>query len=165
MLRLQTRIVRDDEQKNTAEAAFKKAVRLIEVRERSVCEMRDRLMREGFTEANVSNAIERAIVFGLLDDSRFTGAYIKGKLSSGWGFERIERGLITFGVDIDAIEGYPEAFTSREDEVDRALKELARFKTSAKDVRGARYRRLFSKGFSSSVIQTAITRFENDDCY
>jgi len=156
--------VQDDKTKNTADAAFSKVLRLTDVRDRSIFEMRSRLLREGFAEEHVSDAIERAILCGALDDVRFSGAYIRGKLRAGWGFCRIERCLKSFGVDTASIEGYPEAFYSAEDEVERAVKELTCFMTKAKDPRGARYRRLLSKGYSSDVIQTALVQFEKDDC-
>ena len=161
-----TQITKEQTQKtDSAEAAFAKALRLISVRERSLSEMRERLQKEGYPEEQVDDTIERLVLYGLLDDTRFAEAYIKGKLRSGWGKIRIERGLKTFGVDVSTIEEYPQAYFSVEDEVERALKELSRLKTIAKNVRDAQYRRLYSKGYSYDTIKRALSRYENDDCY
>jgi regulatory protein len=134
----------------------KRTEMLIRVRDRSECELKDRLARVGFDETIVEKEVTRARVAGLVDNERFTNLYVSGKKRSGWGQGRIENELQRFGIDLRQHEGYPEQFFGSEEELERALSCLARFKTTAKDKRSACYRKLISKGFSTEIINQAI---------
>ena len=144
----------------TADAALKKTARLVSVRDRSVAEMRKRLSDLEFEEQHIAEALDRALNCGLLDDERFAYSYITRKLASGWGRERIRNSLRELGVDVAGLNDCPEAFLDEDAEVELAINELARFRTNAKNVREARYRRLIAKGFSYGVISAAMRRIE-----
>jgi len=140
-------------------------LKLLNVRERSVYELRERFLQEGFDEAAIEEALKRARANGALDDRRFAQAYIRGKLHARWGRERIERELMSYGVDVQTLSGYPSEFFNTNDdddtEVKRAVKELERLRSTAKDQHEARWRRLRSKGYSTAVIQAAIRQVES----
>lgn len=140
--------------------AYARIMRLVAVRDRSVFEMRKRLQDEEFDDDAVEVALEQALNCGLLDDDRFAQAYVRGKLHSRWGRNRIEREIENYGVTLSALDGYPEVFFQDSDEVKRALQELERHRTKAKNVHEARYRRLESKGYAPSVVQKAVQEFE-----
>ena len=54
-----------------AQAAFKKIERLVKVRDRSIHEVIQRLQKENYEEDAISNAINKALRCGYLDDARF----------------------------------------------------------------------------------------------
>ena len=144
---------------------YARVLKLLGVRERSVHELRERLLQEGFEDEAIEEALVRAQACGALDDRRFAQAYIRGKLHVRWGRERIERELMSYGVDVQTLSGYPSEFffTNDDDddvEVQRAVQELERLRSTAKDQHEARWRRLRSKGYSAAVIQAAVRQVE-----
>jgi regulatory protein len=136
--------------------ARKKTERLLAVRDRSEREMRDRLTQAGFSEQVVEREVGLLVAAGLIDDERFTRLYIAGKSRSGWGRLRIEKELGRFGIDLKHCEGYPEEFFCEEDEFERALHDLERFSSRAKDRYSAQYRFLAAKGFSAGTIRGVL---------
>lgn len=137
-------------------AAMDSLVRLLGVRERSVQEAQGRLAEKGYCESASSQAIERALACGLLDDERFAKVLIKSKLSAGWGRHRVEQALYRFGIDKESIPGYPDEFFAEEEQLERALAALKRHRSHAKNPRQAAYRYLVSKGYSSQVASVAV---------
>ena len=137
-------------------AARKRTEQLVNCRDRSELELRQRLQRAGFAEAVVQREVQAAVAIGLVDDRRFTQLYIAGKKRSGWGRNRIEHGLKRFGIDLRDADGYPESVFSSADEYQRACHCLDGFKTTARDCQQAAFRRLLSKGFSLDVAQKAV---------
>jgi len=146
-----------------SEIAFARVIKLISVRDRSIHELRERLCGEGFDPEIVEATLQRAIDCGLLDDERFAQAYIRGKLHAGWGCARIERELASYGVEASSLAGYPELFFDEDEEIKRAVQELRRLTTTAKNLHEARYRRLASKGYKVAVIQAAVCLVERED--
>jgi regulatory protein len=140
--------------------ARKKAERLISVRDRSEAELRGRLGRAGFDEQVVERIVSEARTVGLVDDARFVRLYIAGKKRSGWGCVRIERELKRYGIELRPSAGYPEAFFSDEDEVDRARLCLTRLRSRARDQQSAQYRHLLSTGFSPTTAWKALRSLE-----
>lgn len=91
-----------------AEAALEKAQRrallLLEHRERSHSEMEQRLLRAGFEAEVVSRVLEWLSGLCYLDDARFARSYVASKRRTGWGPVRIRRELILKGVPGELIE-------------------------------------------------------------
>jgi regulatory protein len=152
-------MMRADEECNPEERlrqARRKVEHLIGTRERSEAELRVRLMRAGFDEALTERVLDEARVSNLVDDARFIHLYIAGKKRSGWGRIRIERGLTRYGIELRSHEGYPQAFFTDEDEIDRARSCLERFHSRAKDQRVACYHHLMAKGFSAETTHKVL---------
>jgi regulatory protein len=138
------------------QSARKKAERLIGVRDRSEAELRGRLARAGFDESVVERVVSEALSVGLVDDDRFVRLYVAGKKRSGWGCLRIERELTRYGIELACREGYPQAFFTDEDELNRARACLEKLRVRAKDQRAAQYRHLLSKGFPTRIARKAL---------
>ena len=147
----------DCEQQQLHEAR-KCTERLINTRDRSETELRQRLLKKGFDPAVVEREVASAVAAGLIDDERFMRLYIQGKKNRYWGQRRIESELRRFGIDLKLHEGYPERFFTEEDELTRAQACLARFHTNAKDPWVASYRHLVSKGFELQVAQRTLKK-------
>jgi regulatory protein len=137
------------------------------VRERTTSELEQRLQRDGIPDGLAEAAIERAVNCGLVDEVRFTEAFLRGKIASGWGRRRIERELARFGVNEDALERFledcPQNYFSEESELERAIVQLNRFHSTARNISDARYRRLAQKGYDSEVIRQALASY-TDSC-
>lgn len=132
--------------------AYKKIQRLMSVSERSTKGLRERLVRDGFSEDAVEAALGRAVSYGIVDDLRYAEAYVRTKMAAGKGRLGIEAELRDLGIDVDEVCSWRDC---ADDEVDRALGVLAKRPPTAKNKRDAAYRRLVSKGYSSSAAQTA----------
>lgn len=144
------------ESTDVSEEAFKRIVRLVGVRDRSVEEMRKRLIQEEFDEAIIEDALERALGCGLLDDSRFAESLVRTRLSAGKGMRGIEAELEKNGIDpTDLTERSKEELPSREEEFERALVLLHQKPPRSKNKREGAYRKLVSKGFGSSIASDA----------
>lgn len=137
----------------TLERTKSKVERLCVRRDQNSILLRRRLVREGFPEPFVDQAIERAVAVGLIDDERWGRTVARTRLSQGKGVSGIRRELALGGVDLDSLSGWPDEFVE-DDEALRARKALEKRPPRAKDMRGAAYRRLVSKGFSPSVASS-----------
>lgn len=134
--------------------AYKKIQRLANVSERSTKGLRDRLAREGFDSDAIEHALERACSFNIVNDMRYAEVLVRSRLSAGKGRRGIEAELRALDIDPDTVEGWHEEPTDKS-EIDRALAILTKRPPTAKNKRDAAYRRLVSKGYSSSVAQSA----------
>ncbi|MCX6371834.1 MAG: RecX family transcriptional regulator [Actinobacteria bacterium] len=147
----------------SAELVLADAYRLLGHRARGRHELRRRLLQKGHDEQVVAGALERLIDDGLLDDAEFARCYVADKRSlSGWGSQRIRRGLAELDVDhvvIDAALGAAAAAEGDEAELERALRALRRRAAPQPPLDAARrraYQALLRRGFSSSVAYAAI---------
>lgn len=140
-----------------ADYAFKRLTRLCMQQERSSMDAKARLKRIGFAEDVIEEAISRAQKCGLLSDSRYAEVLVRSRLSQGRGLKGIEDELRRAGIDAWEVDEYQEATQSisPEEEYARALDFLSKHPTRAKNARAAAYRKLVSKGYSSSVAARA----------
>ena len=153
----------------SAERVIADAYRLLGHRARSRHELRRRLLQKGHDDEAVAGALERLAGDGLLDDAEFARNYLADKRGlSGWGSQRIRRGLAELGVDhdvIDAALGAAEAAEGDDAELDRALAALSRREAPQAPLDAARrraYQALMRRGFSSAIAYAAIRRWSGD---
>ena len=145
-----------------SKSAFSRIVELSTVRDRSTCELRERLVEEGYDKVEVEQALLRAHECSIVDDMRFADAFVRGRVSAGKGELLIRRDLNKHGIDIDALEGWPEDYAMGFDEqVRRAYEHLcARPAPHVKDVYASARRRLESKGYAAGVCHAAAQRYK-----
>ena len=138
------------------EAAMRKIERLCSLREQASAVLRERLVRDGFSEKVAEEAVGRAVECGLVDDARFADVLVRCRLAAGKGCAGIARELASHGIDPAHVESYLDAAEAGSDaELSRALDLLERKPPRAKNAREAAYRRLVGKGFSSSIASSA----------
>lgn len=144
--------------------AFSKLIQLISVRERSSKEILVRLMREGYTCEQSSQAIERAVECGLVDNCRFAESFIRTKVAAGKGKRSIEIELLNkHDIDIETVSGWPEEFgLDSESQTDAAFNLLLQHPPRSKDLWGSAYRKLIHKGYTSQVANQAVRLWFND---
>lgn len=142
------------------EKAFTKIQRLVAVRERCSQELRERLVKDGFSAEDADAAVERALACGLVDDLRFAAILIRSRIAQGRGRVGIALELEKLGILAGDVPEWPEGFFQEEDsELERALDLLRRKPPRAKNVRDAAFRRLVMKGYSHDVAATASRVF------
>lgn len=170
--------------------AFEKVTRLACSRERGSRELIDRLVRDGFSQEVAESTVRRALDCGLIDDTRYGAVLIRTRVSQGRGRKGIEDELERAGIAASDIPGWPEEFfsvddfdpfrvnanaeddvvvcsfgseSSDEQEIERALALLRRKPPRSKNVQASAYRKLVTKGYSTSVASAATRRFMEEN--
>lgn len=141
------------------------AYRLLGHRARSRAELRQRLLAKEHGEQAVAGALDALQRDGLLDDAAFARSYVADKRRlSGWGADRIRRGLASLGVDgadAEAALGGP-AEEGGGAELDRALAVLGKMGPPRPPLQAARrraYQTLLRRGFAPGLAYAAIRRW------
>lgn len=145
--------------------ARERALQLVGYRERSVTELRNRLLNDGYPSPLVAALVDRFVELMLVDDRRFAGQWVRNRLAAGYGSVRIRRELAEKGVATHLIEAALEEAVEHDadDEHDRARRVL-RGKTPADAKERERLiRRLVSRGFSLSVALAVVGRPREHD--
>lgn len=135
------------------ECAWKRLVGLIGSRDYSSKEADDKLRLDGYGSGIRQAALARAQSCHLVDDRRYGEFFVRGKINSGWGRERIQRELELKGIQAATIPGWPDEYFSDESDYDRAYAIAARRRLSGKNDFQKLMRFLASKGFQSSIAR------------
>lgn len=148
------------------------ALRFIEVRPRSVAEVRRRLTQAGYPVALVDAALARLADLGILDDRAFTAAWVESRDRARPRGERaLRRELALKGVDREVVdaalaERRPERGTERDPEAVAAARLLDRHAAALARIADARVRRqrayalLARNGFDPDVASEALRELD-----
>lgn len=150
-----------EESDDSPERAFRKIERLACVREQASEALRRRLVREGFCEDAVEEAVARALACGLVDDLRYADVLVRSRLSQGKGRRGIVAELEDLGIAVDEVASLSEGQRVGDDaaEISRAIALLERKPPRSKNAREAAYRKLIQKGYGSSVASSAARQW------
>ena len=133
------------------DAAWKRIVSLIDMRDYSSLEASEKLRLDGYPDDVGRRAIERAQSCHLIDDERFGEFYVRGKISAGWGKERIQRELKRKGIDVESVPGWPDEYFNDDDDYRRAFAIASRKHLNGKNDFNKIMRLLASKGYSPAI--------------
>ena len=149
-----------------AARAFKKILKLASIKEQATEKLRARLARDGFSEAAVENAIERAVACRIVDDERYAESFVRMRIAQGRGRRGVERELEELAIRIPDEEVWSEALerAGSEDELGRALALLERKPPRSKNLRDGAYRKLVQKGYSADVAASASRQWVESLC-
>ena len=144
---------------------YEVAIKYINVRLRSIKEIKDYLLKKE-KDTNIVNIVcNRLIKNGYLDDEIFTGAYIKDKLNfTTMGDYKLKKELERLGVESNIIEEHLS-------NIDNNLLEERIKKIIDKDIRNNKkysginlknkiYNHLLSQGYSSSIVINIINTYD-----
>ncbi|MGO5315858.1 regulatory protein RecX [Paraeggerthella sp. LCP19S3_G8] len=151
---------------DSPERAFRKIERLACAREQASEALRRRLVREGFCEDAVEEAVARAQACGLVDDLRYADVLVRSRLSQGKGRRGIVAELEDLGIAVDEVASLSEGQGVGDDasEISRAIALLERKPPRSKNAREAAYRKLVQKGYGSSVASSAARQWHESLC-
>ncbi len=139
------------------------ALRFLEVRQRSVAEVRRRLTQAGYRAELVTAALERLTDLGILDDAAFTEAWVESRDRARPRGERaLRRELAVKGIDRSLVDEAmavrrPEPGTADDPDLPAAERLLARHRAQLARVGDPRVRRqrayalLVRNGFDSEI--------------
>jgi regulatory protein len=106
--------------------AFERALEALSRKERTQAELLEWLTARGFAAAEVTEAVERLIEIGELDDARFARRYAEDKRElRGWGPGRIREALQARGLAGSEIEAAIDV-DGRDEQLERAAELLLR---------------------------------------
>lgn len=136
--------------------ARERALRLLGYRERSVQELRKRLIDDGYPTAITDGVIERMTESGLVDDERFARAWARTRAAAGFGSTRVRRELSLKGVDPDlSAEALAEAYAGQ-DPLASARKLIGNTQLVTRNDRDRAIRKLLRRGYDISTAIRAV---------
>jgi regulatory protein len=135
--------------------ARERALQLLGYRERSRTELRQRLLDNGYPRGVVDGVVERFCEVELVDDARFASAWVRTRVSAGYGRRRVARELAEKGIEGSLIESaLDEEMVG--DELGRAKDSLRGRRARDPKERERLVRRLVSRGFELRVALEAV---------
>jgi regulatory protein len=147
------------------ERVFQRAAKLLAARQRSVAELRERLLAgRGATKTNVEEVIARLSEYGYLDDAKFAQSYASLRLRERpIGRRRLERDLTVKKVDKQtAGTALDEIFaaTPEADLIDRAIAKRLRLRGKPKSREDAKklFDHLLRQGFGFELVSEKVRR-------
>jgi regulatory protein len=145
------------------ERVFQRAAKLLAAKQRSVEELRERLLTtRGATKANVDEVIARLREYGYLDDGKFAQSYASLRLRERpIGRRRLERDLSLKKVDKQtASTALDEVFaaTPEEDLIERAIAKRIRLRGKPKSREDAKklFDHLLRQGFGFELVSERV---------
>jgi len=149
------------EDEDGLQAAFARAHRYLNRRDRTVSEVREHLEGNGIDAAIADEVVRTLVDQRYLDDVRFARLFTEDKRElDQWGGERIRRGLLARGVERELAEDVLAG--SRSSELERAVALLrSRFHPPPRDRRD-RERALgllLRKGYDSEIALDALADY------
>ena len=152
------------------ERVFQRAAKLLAARQRSVAELREKLLTtRGATKANVEEVIARLSEYGYLDDAKFAESYASLRLRERpIGRRRLERDLWLKKVDKKTAEtALDEVFesTPEADLIDRAIAKRVRLRGRPKTREDAKklFDHLLRQGFEFELVSEKVRAVAKQD--
>lgn len=124
-------------------------------------QMRDFLVKKGYTEAVCDYVIEKLQYYKFIDDYAYCRAYVNSV--SGKGKRAIEADLFKRKASRDAIDEALSDFTENEDDAYSLLQKYMRGKEANKINLLKGYKYLLSKGYGYDVAQSAVEKFDVEE--
>lgn len=141
----------------TKHTAKERVSQLIMRRDYAEKELLQRLADDGFSFDDAQEAVLYSSNIGLVSNKRFADAFVRGKVSAGWGIERIVRELARRGIDVNQLEGWPYEYLDPDEERSRALEIASRKNVREPNAYAKLVRFLMRRGFSYGV-STSVSR-------
>ena len=141
------------------------ALRLIEFRDRTEKELREKLTKKGYSEEQIEDTVEFLKNYGYIDDKRYASHFINDAINlKKWGKIRIRTELLHKGIDREVVDfAIEDAFSELDD--DRVLTEMKK-RFSNSDFSNMKERnRIFGfftrRGFTPDEIKGAMNKMSS----
>jgi regulatory protein len=142
--------------------AFEKAIDYLGARDRTEAEVRGKLARAGFAEAEVAGALDRLRELALVDDTDYAARYLRALRRKGRGSIRIRSEMMRKGLPEELVRFAIEDGYGRDDELEvakevaeRALSDIPAGLPPEKTA-GRITLRLKSRGFPYDIISEVM---------
>ena len=152
------------------ERLFQRAAKLLSAKQRSVEELRERLLSgRGATQDLVETVIERLREYGYLDDERFAESYASLRIQQRpIGRQRLQRDLRLKKIDKQTVDkALDQVFeqTSENDLIDRAIAKRIRLRGRPKTRAEARklFDHLLRQGFEFELVSEKVRAVSKND--
>ena len=101
---IDTDLLIEIDEENKKASSYDTAIRYINIRMRSIKEMREYLIKKKFDSSDINNTIDRLIYNGLLNDRNFAKSYVNDKINlTNNGIDKIKNDLKELGVNEEYI--------------------------------------------------------------
>ena len=152
------------------ERVFQRAGKLLAVRQRSVEELRERLLEgRGATETIVTEVIERLREYGYLDDARYAHSYAQLRVQQRpIGRQRLERDLRMKQIDKTTVDAALDSVFAEKPEaelIDRAIEKRIRLRgrpQTRADVKKL-FDHLLRQGFAFELVGEKVRAISKGD--
>src|SRR5712671_1658713 len=152
------------------EHVFQRAGKLLAARQRSVEELRDRLLEgRGATQTIVAEVIERLREYGYLDDARYAHSYAQLRVQQRpIGRQRLERDLRMKQIDKTTVNAALDSVFAEKPEaelIDRAIEKRIRLRGRPQTRAEAKklFDHLLRQGFAFELVSEKVRAVSKDD--
>ena len=129
-------------------------------RQLTVQELRRKLAKGEFEDADIEHGVERCIDAGLVDDRRYAVAYVESRVRRGHGGARIRQDLARRGIDRALVDEllveHSDSGAIEDAALDAARRKFARVELDDPKARAKAMRWLLSRGYTSSQADGAL---------
>jgi regulatory protein len=135
------------------------ALELLARRDFASQELIQKLALYGYSKACAQSTCAWLEGHNFLHDERYAEHFIEQQVARGKGASRIARELAHKGIDVTALEGWPGAYVSKDDERARALELLKCKSVPQKNPYPKLVRFLVSKGYELSLAKGCVSEY------
>lgn len=135
---------------------------LLERRDYSSKELRDKLAADGYWPEVIEDGIGRLQEAGLVDDARYADVFMRSRLCAGWGPSKVEQALARRGIDARGIVGWPDAYLPEGGEAQQAYQVARGRRHGGKDPYAKVVRFLCARGFALHAAGVAASRLRDE---
>jgi len=141
---------------------YNKCVKYISVRLRSINEIKEYMQRKNIDSNLIEETIDKLIKNNLLNDERFTKAFIKDKLNfTTMGPYRIELELKKHHIDNSIINKYIHEidYNFLEEKINKQINKLIKSGKNKPNLKTKIYNNLLQHGYSSEMILNNLNKY------
>lgn len=142
--------------------AKEKALQMLDRRDYSRAELLRKLAEKDYDEVEATEAVDRLVELGFVDDTRYAPIIVRHYAAKGYGAQRVRQELQRRGIPKELWDEAMEQMPQQDDTIDRLLR--SRLKSETPD--RAELKRasdfLLRKGYGWDEIKAALARYNSE---
>ncbi len=143
--------------------AKERALLLLGYRDRSRAELVRKLRDSGYSASIAEQVAQRFVEIELVDDERFTAAWVRTRTCAGYGARRISQELAEKGIAPETISAALEPISAGDEQLELARMSLRGRTAGDRKERDKLVRRLVSRGFTFQIALQATEENVRDE--